>query len=385
LSTHKQKIIIFNDYFYPGYRGGGPIQSLTNLAVALERSYEMYVVTSIYDLQSNEPYTQYEPNTFNKVLLPGSHQEIQVYYASTAGLTIESLQTIFDDIKPAVIYLNGMFSYRFFLSPIRVSKKLVNPPRIVICPRGMLQKGALAVKPLKKKFYLTFLTLSGLLRDAYWHATGTEEAQDIQRHFPKNKGITVAANIPKVPFSDITIPAKTPKSLRLVYLSLIAEKKNLLFLLQLISAADKNVTLDIYGPITDEKYWQQCKKIFEKMPEKVQYKGDVLPVAVQQTLAQYHALILPTKGENFGHAIYESLSVGRPVLISDYTPWLDLEKKKAGINLNIEDFEDCKIKLNRFLEMGQEEYETFCNGAIHLAETYYNNMDVEKKYVHLFS
>ena len=30
---------------------------------------------------------------------------------------------------------------------------------------------------------------------------------------------------------------------------------------------------------------------------------------------------MPTRGENFGHAIFESLQVGTPVLLSDQTPW----------------------------------------------------------------
>ena len=36
------------------------------------------------------------------------------------------------------------------------------------------------------------------------------------------------------------------------------------------------------------------------------------------------AFLLPTGGENFGHAIFEALSCGVPALISDRTPWRDL-------------------------------------------------------------
>ena len=35
---------------------------------------------------------------------------------------------------------------------------------------------------------------------------------------------------------------------------------------------------------------------------------------------EYDLLFLPTKGENFGHVILESMSAGTPVLISDTTP-----------------------------------------------------------------
>ena len=36
-------------------------------------------------------------------------------------------------------------------------------------------------------------------------------------------------------------------------------------------------------------------------------------------------LILPTKGENFGHVIAESLSASLPVIISQNTPWRNLQ------------------------------------------------------------
>jgi len=168
-------------------------------------------------------------------------------------------------------------------------------------------------------------------------------------------------------------------------LSLIAEKKNLLLLLQLIKRIDKRVVLQIYGPVTDGKYWQSCKELICEMPDKVQYMGEVLPANVQQILSQYHALILLTKGENFGHSIYESLSVGRPVLTSNYTPWMNLEEDKAGFNLDIEKPEDCLSQLRKFIEMGQEEYDCFCLGANNLAAAYYNNLNTEVTYGRLFA
>ena len=47
-------------------------------------------------------------------------------------------------------------------------------------------------------------------------------------------------------------------------------------------------------------------------------------------------MYLPTTGENFGHAIMESFLNGRPVIISDRTPWLELEAKGVGWSLPLE-------------------------------------------------
>ena len=40
-------------------------------------------------------------------------------------------------------------------------------------------------------------------------------------------------------------------------------------------------------------------------------------------------MFLPSKGENFGHIIMESLAASTPVIISDLTPWKDLENARA--------------------------------------------------------
>ena len=36
-------------------------------------------------------------------------------------------------------------------------------------------------------------------------------------------------------------------------------------------------------------------------------------------IKEQHLFVLPTFGENYGYAIFESLAIGRPVLISDQT------------------------------------------------------------------
>ena len=45
---------------------------------------------------------------------------------------------------------------------------------------------------------------------------------------------------------------------------------------------------------------------------------------------------LPSFSENFGHAINEALSVGVPVLISDKTPWRNLQEKGMGWDLSLD-------------------------------------------------
>ncbi|HEX8462429.1 MAG TPA: glycosyltransferase [Segetibacter sp.] len=382
--SERKKLLIVYDYFYPGFRAGGPIQSLTNLVTMLVKNYDVYVLTGAYDLEETIAYNSITVNTWNTITLPGSVDSLKVFYKDKKSITKKALRDMIDSISPQIIYLNGIYSYNFFILPILALRSLASHYKIIVCPRGMLKQGALSSKAFKKSIYLTCLRASGLLNKVTWHATGTDEAENIKAKFKNFKSIILAPNIPKLPFANITYRDKLSPQLNLVYLSLINEHKNLLLLLNLIQELP-NVTLDVYGPVIDKNYWQQCEQVIKMMPDKIAYKGEVQPPDVQLLLSRYHALILFTKGENFGHAIYESLSVGRPVLISNYTPWHDLKANNAGTNMDINNPEDCKRQLNEFVNMGQQEYNRYCKGANTLATAHYNALNAEAMYFSLFA
>ena len=247
--------------------------------------------------------------------------------------------------------------------------------KVVVCPRGMLQSGALSVKSSKKRLYIKALQISGLLNGVAWHATNDEEADDIAKFFSVNKGINIAFNIPKTPLNNITFPIKKTGELRIIYLSLITQKKNLLLLLKVIMRMPDTVQLHIYGPVKDYHYWEQCKILIDGMPQKVKYYGDIEPIKVQDTIAGYHSLCLLTKGENFGHALYESLSVGRPIITSFFTPWNELKSLQAGVNVDIQDFDDCINKLSEVVRLNQEEYNILCTGARNMSTRYFEKLN----------
>ena len=81
---------------------------------------------------------------------------------------------------------------------------------------------------------------------------------------------------------------------------------------------------------------------------------------------------------NFGHVIAEALSVGCPVIISDQTPWNDVEKYNAGWALAI-DKEQLFVNAIRAL-MG---YKNNDEGKIRVNSKKYfalkNNLEVIKK------
>jgi len=375
LISKKRSLFIY-DYFFPGFKAGGPIQSLTNLILHLEENSEIYFITSGYDHGEITPYPDLKLNTWTKVLLPGAHTPINVWYNDNKGPPKKTLKKLIEDIDPEHIYLNGIYSLHYFLLPLMAVKALGFEDKVIICPRGMLQRGALEVRSLKKKIYLTVLRGLGLVKKVRWHATNQQEKEDIAFHFKGNNEIIVAENIPKKPIKNITFPTKKRDELKLIYLSLISEKKNLLLLLQALNPIKPGLSLEVYGPPKDVDYWHKCEDLIKTIPNKVKYMGNVKPAYVQQVISAAQVFVLPTKGENFGHALYESLSVGRPVITSNFTPWNNLEQHKAGINVDIVNDEELILAMEKFKAMDQREYDDHCKGAYQMACNYFNSLDL---------
>ena len=55
-------ILIFVDWFEPGYKGGGPIRSIAGFIHNLKNNFTINVVTSIRDYNTTEAYNNIIPN-----------------------------------------------------------------------------------------------------------------------------------------------------------------------------------------------------------------------------------------------------------------------------------------------------------------------------------
>lgn len=383
----KKTILIVYEYFFPGYKAGGPIQSLVNMVLALQQEYTFKVVTTAYDMHEVEPYPNIQLNSWNTVQLAPNTPSIEVWYSATPKIKIGTFKAIIQQSEASIVYVNGLFT-QWFTQPLVLKKSIqLKGIQIIICPRGMLQAGALSVKPLKKKLFLSAFKKAQLFKGVRWHATNEEEAADIHKNISKNAIAFVAYNIPKPPVTQIQPCSKQTGKLSLVYLSLITQKKNLLLLIDVLKNCSANIHLSIYGPIKDKAYWQQCEQLIQQMPSNIRivYLGDVQPFEVQNTLEQYDAFVSLTKGENFGHALFEALSCGRPIITSYFTPWNNLQEKQAGWNVDIYNLTSIAALLDALAHINKDEWMTYKQAAIKLARTYYYESDFAARYKQLFS
>jgi glycosyltransferase involved in cell wall biosynthesis len=131
------------------------------------------------------------------------------------------------------------------------------------------------------------------------------------------------------------------------------------------------VTFDIFGPANDPAYWAECEQLISRLPANVEvhYRGSIPNADVAATLAGYDLFLLPTRGENFGHAIFDALEVGLPVLISDQTPWRELERIGAGWSLPLADPDRFAATIDRMAALAPTERIALRRAARALAES----------------
>lgn len=384
----KTKVIVLYEFFYPGYKAGGPVQSLMNMVTLLSSHFNFAVATTAFDLQEQIPYSSVQLDNWNSVQLSKNSQDkIPVFYSSKRSISFWQLYKNIKESNCNIIYINGFYT-RHFLFPLIYKKFfLLKGKEIIVSPRGMLQMGALKSKSFQKEIFLSTMKIFGLMKNVKYHATTNDEAEDVKKIFGKSAKVVVAGNVPKTPFANSKKAVKQKGVLKLIYLSLITEKKNLLLLLNVLLKSNENIELDIYGPIKDQQYWQQCQQLIKQQFSSIliSFKGDISPSLVQEIISKYDALVLLTKGENFGHALYESLSVGTPIITSKFTPWQDLENKFAGWMVDIDNEEAILKQINSLVHYNEQEWQKFSDGALAMAKKYFDENNFVEDYSLLFN
>jgi len=354
------KILLFIDWYLPGFKAGGPVSSCANMIAALRNEFEFFVVTRNTEYCETKPYPEIPANEW----LTRDKNE-HVMYLSNDALNQKRIAQIVNDFEGNVIYINGIYSKYFSISPLKAAKKSKKNFKIIVASRGMLSRSAIEVKQFKKKVFLTLGKTLGWYKGVIFHATNTKEERDIKNVFGRNTIVKVVNNISGLNRPPEKLISKTTNHLRLVSIARIAPEKNLLFLLIALQKVKGIVLLDLFGQIYNEKYWEECKAAIGGLPKnvKVNYCGLVNPDNVGATIQKYHFLVLPSLGENFGHVVAESFTAGRPVLISNQTPWKDLKAENAGFDLPLSNSGVWTRTIDSLSDLNQLEFDVFAQGA----------------------
>ena len=369
-----KKILIFIDWYLPGYKAGGPIQSCANLIAHLGGEFSFYIVTRNTDYCSDQPYASVASDTWEEV------NGGQCYYISKGNLSYRKLKSLFNEVSPDMVYINGIYSPYFSVLPLVIAKRLKHD-RVIIAGRGMLAASAVNVKSVKKRLFFNLARLMKLYKGVQFHATNEFERNDIKSKLGTETPVVIAPNLPakQSKVAKNFFRSKVTGELRLVSVARISPEKNPYFALDLLTKyqGTSKITFDIFGPVYDEAYWIECQKLLEAMPANVavNYCGSLRKEEVETTLSSYHALFLPTLGENFGHVILESMAAGCAVLISDQTPWKELYSKGVGYDIPLTKPERFLKAIDDLANLDQEGFNSLSDRAFAFAKSYIENED----------
>lgn len=362
------KVLLLTGCYLPGYKGGGPIKTIANLVSTTSDVVQYSVVTSDRDLGDQEPYSAVKVGEWNQV------ESSSVYYAENGLKGLKQMSEIILKKDYQIIYLNSFFSVRFSLIPLLLAK--IIGKSIVLGPRGEFSEGALSLKSLKKKIYIFLFKFFRLNKKIIFQASSEFESNDIKKALGFKTNYFIAENIGSQQYAN-NLANRNSATLNIVFLSRISPMKNLTYALEILSKVNCSVVFDIYGPIEDKLYWEQCNTIISKLSENVQvnYKGMLSPSEVVDTLATYDLFFMPTKGENYGHAITEALCAGLPILIANTTPWRDLKTKGIGWDIPLDNPEMFVQAIEQASAMTVEEYQVFRSDVLSWAKSKFDQSD----------
>ena len=372
-----RRVLIMASLFWPQKYSGGPTVSLFNLVNVLKDNFDIYVISKNHEL-----------NQKNK--LPGIGKGWnkfdfgKAYYTDFGKHSYKEISKLIEEVKPDTIYQNSFFSADDLIPVLDYKKKNPNV-KIIVVPRGEFYPERLKVGWLKKKLYITIFKITGMLNKIYFQGTGVEECLQIEKILGvPQENIYDIQNLSIIKKENIKI-RKNKGELRLVYIARIHPTKNLLKAIEYLHKVKGNVIYDIFGSIEDKEYWKQCENRINELPDniKVKYKGPLNHELVSQTLLKYHAYYMPTTGENFGHSIVEAMLVGRIVVISDQTPWTEVNKYGGYAIPFIDSIKYIKI-LNDLCYMSQEVFDKNCKEVNRFINDRLNIRETIEKYINLF-
>lgn len=353
------------------------MRSVVNLVSRLSGRYRFSVIASAFDYGNPEamaqvPHDQWVERGFGE----------KVKYCARLGFADCYREIRQSDCER--VYIQSMFSLRYGVFPLLAARLLGK--KVIVAPRGMLHPTALAIKRPRKIAFLRIARLLGLYRGVLFQAVDSWEADFVRKQFPRNR-VLRATNMAALPDQREPNQRKYKDRLRLVSVARVSPEKNNLFLLRMLRTLPFPAEADFYGaPGNDQKYVEQFRVSMQQLPSHIQvrWEGFLSPEELGEKLAAADWFALPTLGENFGHAIFEAMANGVPVIIGDNTPWKGLEAIGAGYDLPARDEQAWMETLRTAFEMDSGKYTSMSSAALQLARTTAESDTSYEQYRELF-
>lgn len=371
----KPRVLILIGAFWPGHDSAGPNLSVKAMCQALGDEFDFLLVAR------DRPFGAAEAMVDN--IRWHDLGWAKIHYLTVGKRGADGLAALLRDTPHDLLFVNGFFD-REFTIPAMLARRFGKAPRVpvILSPRGEFSSGALGLKGARKSLYLASARALGLTKGVAFHVTSDEEAADVRTAFPRNPIATITNVRPL-----FALPPHSPGNLfRVAFLGRISPVKGLDVALEALALVTSRIDFTIYGPISDPANWARCEELIAALPANVtaHRDGELANDKVPQALAEQELLLLPSRSENFGHAIFEALAAGTPVVIGDRTPWRGLEAAKAGYDIALPDPAAIASAIDRLASLPADDYAMWRTGARAAAESFVESSTARADMARLF-
>ena len=334
------RICLVSSSFYPATFYGGPISATWDLSQELaKKDVEMYISTTNANGNSR---LKVNTNRFIK-----QEEKLFVKYYHEQIINRFSLAFIFgiwSDIKKSdVVYIQYLFHYTVLFSLLFSA---VQAKEIIMCPRGSFSSFTLSNKlPLLKALWLK-LFIKPFSKSINWQASSYLEENDIKRRISNTRVEIINDGVDFSSFQQFNKYEKNEllekytntqfKAISNIFFSMgrlhaIKAFGVLIDAFSLFIKEDTNAKLIIAGG--DDGVGEQLKQQISnlKLQDSVFLIGAVDFEDKKTLLNNCDYFTLASEFESFGIVVAEALACGKPIVLSNKTPWKDLEKNKCGI------------------------------------------------------
>lgn len=303
-------------------RHGGPSRSVRQLALAqAELGHVVELATTGPVPAEESPHPNLTIRTFGRRW-------------PSAITRSPSLAAHLKQCSVEVIHAHGLW-----LRPLHYAHLTAGRQRIplVIAPRGMMTPWAWNHHRRRKQFASNWVHPGALSAARGWHATSAVEAEEI-RALGFTQPACVAPNAVEIPSVEEQHSAREHWQRRApelagrrvaLFYSRFHSKKRVIELIDLWLAQSDPAWLLLMVGIPDQFSVPELSAYVQR--QSASHRVLVLDGTSQPPpFAVAELFILPSHSENFGLVVAESLAHRVPVLVTDTTPWQELERHRAG-------------------------------------------------------
>lgn len=334
------RVCLVSSSFYPAIFYGGPISSTWDLSNKLsEKDIDIYVSTtnangkSALDVETN------------KFIRKKERLYVKYYHEQFANrLSFRFIFGLWKDIRQSdLIYIQYLFHYTVIFALLY---SFLQGKEIVICPRGSFSSFTLSNKlPFFKSLWLNFL-IKPFHRSVRWQASSYIEENDIKRRFSAARVETINDGVDFMSFQKFKIYKREELLLKYTNISFSNISSVFFSMGRLHAIKGYDILIDAFALFVKDNIYAKLiiagddNGIEEKLRQQIielELSNSVFligPIDFDDKnilLNNCDYFVLASRFESFGIVVAEALSCGKPIVLSNKTPWRDLEKNKCGI------------------------------------------------------